>query len=176
MSKSIVTTISWVNDFMHASQIGFSSLVLYFVECLSIDHMTGSKLRDVRKVEGIFFICNWNKLQFDLNKLLITHWWRLYEHWMIGCIIDYHRRRFSRRINNNFVIILKIICRYTVVIFVELWNCNKYLPSFIPMILYFKICKSFAIKKYFKKTSLYMCYRCLPSSCIKHAKPSVQIF
>lgn len=43
---------------MHASQIGFSSLVLYFVEGLSIDHMTGSKLRDVRKVEGIFFICN----------------------------------------------------------------------------------------------------------------------
>lgn len=47
---------------MHASQIGFSSLVLYFVECLSVDHMTGSKLRDVRKVEGIFLYLQLKKV------------------------------------------------------------------------------------------------------------------
>lgn len=53
----------------------FSSPVLYSVRCLSIDHVTGSKLRDVRKVEGIgFFYLQLKKLQSDLiiDNTLVT--------------------------------------------------------------------------------------------------------
>lgn len=148
------TTILWVNDFMHASQIGF--LFSCFVFCSVSFHWS----RDRKQASwcsqsrgNFFFYLQLKNLQFDLiiDNTLVTAMWTL--HNWLTCIIDYHSKEVQSE-NNNFFIILEIICRYTVVIFHELCHFNKYLPSFIPLILYFKICKWVAFKKCFKKTFL----------------------
>lgn len=177
MSKSIDDHI--VSEWFYACFANwFSLLRSCFVFCSVSFHWS----RDRKQASwcsqsrgNFFFYLQLKNLQFDLiiDNTLVTAMWTL--HNWLTCIIDYHSKEVQSE-NSNFFIILEIICRYTVVIFHELCHFNKYLPSFIPLILYFKICKWVAFKKCFKKTFLYMCYCRLPMSCNKHVQYSVQIF